>query len=114
MTEIELNEAIAKLLSENPVQEKAEPKSWIYRKRERACRSNRLFRLIARWYPTEQAGYKKYPNDSRFQRAAKRLTSKRARKNPGLMGKGNQYRRVLDYWMAVYDHIYVRVMGLAA
>lgn len=103
MTEIELNEAIAKLLSENPVQQKVESKSWIYRGRERACRSNRLFRLIARRYPAEeQAEYNKYPSDSRFQRAAKKLTSKRARKNPDLMGKGNQYRRVLDYWMAVY------------
>lgn len=46
--------------------------------------------------------YIKYPKNSNAQRWMKRLTSKKARRYSQLARKGNQYRRLFDYWWALY------------
>ena len=107
MTEIELNEQITALLSGNPNQEKKQSRS-SYARENRVKKDDRLLRIIQRHY-IPHAGYVdygfdgttllhsgkyiKYPKNSNCQRWMKRLTSKKARRHPGLNGKGNQYRR---------------------
>ena len=46
--------------------------------------------------------YIKYPKNSNCQRWMKRLTSKKARRYSDFTGKGNQYRRLFDYWWTLY------------
>lgn len=46
--------------------------------------------------------YIKYPKNSKSQRVYKRETSKRQRKCQDLQHKGNGYRRLFDYWWALY------------
>jgi len=117
MTEIELNERIDALLSENPTQQKEGQSSRPHSREMRVHKDDRLLRIISRHY-VPHAGYVdwgfdgrtllhsgkyiKYPKNSNCQRWMKRLTSKKARRCPELMGKGNQYRRLFDYWWTLY------------
>ena len=116
MTEIELNERIDALLNENPTQQKIGKDR--QRSRELKVRKDdRLLRIVSRHY-IPHAGYVdwgfdgqtllhsgkyiKYPKNSNCQRWMKRLTSKKARRYPELTRKGNQYRRLFDYWWTLY------------
>ena len=115
MTEFEINEQLAILLSKNPVQMKQSSRLSI--RKASAEKNDRLLRIIRRHY-IPHAGYIdygfdsftllhsgkyiKYPKNSNFQRWMKRLTSKKCRRNEELFGKGNQYRRLFDYWWTIY------------
>lgn len=115
MTAFEINEQLAVLLSENPVQLKQSNRFSI--RKISAAKNNRLMRIIRRHY-IPHAGYIDYdfdgftllhsgkyikcPKNSNCQRWMKRLTSKRYRHNEELFGKGNQYRRLFDYWWTIY------------
>lgn len=46
--------------------------------------------------------YIKYPKHSHCQRWMKRLTSKKTRRCTDLVRKGNEYRRLFDYWWTLY------------
>ena len=111
MTEIELNEKITNLLSENPTQQKQSRRP--YARENRVKKDDRLLRIIQRYY-IPHAGYVdcgfdsttllhsgkyiKYPKHSHCQRWMKRLTSKKTRRCTDLVRKGNEYRRLFDYW----------------
>ncbi len=115
MTEIELNEQIASLLSENPIQQKQSRRPYIRENRVR--KDDRLMRIVQRHY-MPHAGYVdwgfdgttllhsgkyiKYPKNSNCQRWMKRLTSKKTRRRCDLAKKGNEYRRLFDYWWTLY------------
>ena len=115
MTEIELNEKITNLLSENPTQQKQSRRP--YARENRAKKDDRLLRIIQRYY-IPHAGYVdcgfdsttllhsgkyiKYPKHSHCQRWMKRLTSKKTRRCTDLVRKGNEYRRLFDYWWTLY------------
>ena len=93
MTEIELNEKITNLLSENPTQQKQSRRP--YARENRVKKDDRLLRIIQRYY-IPHAGYVdcgfdsttllhsgkyiKYPKHSHCQRWMKRLTSKKTRR----------------------------------
>lgn len=110
MTEIELNEKITNLLSENPTQQKQSRRP--YARENRVKKDDRLLRIIQRYY-IPHAGYVdcgfdsttllhsgkyiKYPKHSHCQRWMKRLTSKKTRRCTDLVRKGNEYRRLFDY-----------------
>ena len=117
MTEIELNEQIVALLTEQPNQRNPH-QQWNAYKIDRAVRKDdQLLRIVTRHY-VPHAGYVdwgfdgstllhsgkyiKYPKNSNCQRWMKRLTSKKARRYPELTRKGNQYRRLFDYWWTLY------------
>lgn len=115
MTEIELNEKITNLLSENPTQQKQSRRP--YARENRVKKDDRLLRIIQRYY-IPHAGYVdcgfdsttllhsgkyiKYPKHSHCQRWMKRLTSKKTRRCTDLVRKGNEYRRLFDYWWTLY------------
>ena len=115
MTEIELNEKLTKLLSENPTQQKQSRRP--YARENRVKKDDRLLRIIQRYY-IPHAGYVdcgfdsttllhsgkyiKYPKHSHCQRWMKRLTSKKTRRCTDLVRKGNEYRRLFDYWWTLY------------
>ena len=117
MTNIELNERIHALLRENPTQQKTGQSNQLYSRVMKVHRDDRLLKIIRRYY-MPHAGYVdwafdgqtllhsgkyiKYPKNSNCQRRMKRLTSKKVRRCPELMGKGNQYRRLFDYWWTLY------------
>lgn len=113
MTEIELNERIRILLTEQPVQQKRRHSRVLRGKEMKVRKDDRLLAFIRRYYMPyagyvdgtfegktllHSGKYMKYPKNSNHQRWMKRLTSKRSRQYPGLIGKGNQYRRLFDYW----------------
>lgn len=116
MTEIELNEKITTLLTEQPNQEKKQSRR-PYAREIRVKKNDRLLRIIQRHY-MPHAGYVdcgfdgttllhsgkyiKYPKHSNCQRWMKRLTSKKTRRRPDLARKGNEYRRLFDYWWTLY------------
>lgn len=83
----------------------------------RVKKDDRLLRIIQRYY-IPHAGYVdcgfdsttllhsgkyiKYPKHSHCQRWMKRLTSKKTRRCTDLVRKGNEYRRLFDYWWTLY------------
>lgn len=117
MTEIELNENIAALLTERPVERKPSEGSRRYRRTMKVHKDERLVQIVSRHY-IPHAGYAdwrfdgttllhsgayiKYPKNSSCQRWMKRLTSKKSRRYTELADKGNQYRRLFDYWWTLY------------
>lgn len=117
MTEIELNEQIEALLNEVPNQTRTMRSRRAQIRELKVRKDDRLLLIIQRHY-IPHAGYVdwdfdgatllhsgtyiKYPKNSNCQRWIKRLTAKRARKAPGLRGKGNHYRRLVDYWWTLY------------
>lgn len=117
MTEIELNEQIAALLTEQPNQRKPHQHCNAYKIERGIQKDDQLLRVITRHY-VPHAGYVdwgfdgstllhsgkyiKYPKNSNCQRWMKRLTSKKVRRYPELTRKGNQYRRLFDYWWTLY------------
>ena len=117
MTEIELNEKIEVILADTPVREK-ERRAKRARAREIKVRKNdELLKIVSRHY-VPHAGYVdwgfegrtllhsgyhiKYQKNSKCQRWMKRLTYKKARGCSEFVGKGNQYRRIFDYWWTLY------------
>ena len=116
MTEIELNEQLAILLTEQPNREKKQSRR-SYAREKQVEKDDRLLRIIQRHY-MPHAGYVdygfdgttllhsgkyiKYPKNSNCQRWMKRLTSKKARRYHDLTRKGNGYRRLFDYWWTLY------------
>lgn len=122
MTEIELNERIAELLESTerncqPTSDRRCSARQI-RRVNQAAKQVRLMSIISyggyaphRGYVdwdyidgvwTQTGQYIKYPKNSNCQRWIKRLTSKKVRAYPYLPPKGNQYRRVFDYWWTLY------------
>ena len=116
MTEIELNEQIAILLTEQPNQEKKQSRR-TYARVKQVEKDDRLLRIIQGHYmpqagyvdygfdgttPLHSGKYIKYPKNSNCQRWMQRLTSKKARRCRDLSGKGNGYRRLFDYWWTLY------------
>ena len=117
MTEIELNEQIKTLLTEHPNVDKPNRSRKTCKQEIAVRKDDRLLRIISRHY-IPHAGYVdwsfdgvtllhsgkyiKYPKNSNCQRWMKRLTSKKARRCSELTGKGNQYRRLFDYWWTLY------------
>lgn len=117
MTEIELSEQIETLLTNQPNPEKPNRIHNGSRKEIGSRKNDRLLRIVRRHY-IPHAGYVdrdfdgetllhsgkyiKYPKNSNCQRWMKRLTSKKARRCSELTGKGNQYRRLFDYWWTLY------------
>lgn len=117
MTETELNESIAALLTDRPVRQKEGEGSRRRRRKMKVRKDDRLFKIISgRYLPhagyvnwnfdgttlVHSGEYIKYPKNSNCQRWMKRLTSKKARRCSELTGKGNQYRRLFDYWWTLY------------
>ena len=43
-----------------------------------------------------------YPKNSKYQKSLKKMTSKKNRCKFDLPLKGNQYRRTVDFWWALY------------
>lgn len=117
MTEIELNEQIETLLTEHPNMDKSNRRRKTSKQEIDIRKDDRLLRIISRHY-IPHAGYVdwgfdgvtllhsgkyiKYPKNSNCQRWMKQLTSKKARRCPELASKGNQYRRLFDYWWTLY------------
>ena len=119
MTEIELNEQIAALL-ENPEKEPNYPRRTgrRYRRRKGQEKVDRRLAIIQLSGYAPHRGYVdwvfegktllhtgkyiKYPKNSKCQRWLKRVSSKKVRTYPCLPRKGNGYRRVFDYWWALY------------
>lgn len=117
MTEIELNEQLVTLLTERPNKRKPKRNRKAYEIEMGVRKNDRLLQIINRHY-IPHAGYVdwgfdgktllhsgkyiKYPKNSNCQRWMKRLTSKKARRHPELTCKGNQYRRLFDYWWTLY------------
>ena len=119
MTETELNEQLAALL-ENSEKAPSHPRRTgrRYRRRKGQEKSDRLLAIIqtARYGPhrgyvdygfegrtlLHTGYYIKYPKNSKCQRWLKRVSSKKVRAYPYLPQKGNGYRRICDYWWALY------------
>ena len=115
MTEEELNERIAKIIQ--PLRTPSRKSGDAYRREMKIQKNDRLMRIVVRKY-IPHAGYVdygfegrtllhsgkyiKYPKNSKCQRWIKRETSRRMRKCQGLPPKGNQYRRLFDYWWELY------------
>jgi len=113
MTEIELNEQIECLLTDQAPQGSTRPTGAAYR-REMLVRKNDVrMRAISRHYIPRgpfvdwsfdgttllHSGYYiKCPHSSKEKKLLKRLTNKRCRREWRLPLKGQQYRRLLDYW----------------
>jgi len=118
MTEIELNKRIETLLTERPIQPKSTPASIYSRQEIKVRKDDRLLKIMNYGGYAPHVGYVdwgfdgrtllhtgkyiKYPKNSNCQRWMKRLTSKKTRRNSELTGKGNQYRRLFDYWWTLY------------
>ena len=119
MTEIELNEQLAALL-EKPEKEPGHSRQTgrRYRRRKRIEKANkRLFIIQLHNYAPHRGyvgwgfegktllhtgKYIKYPKNSKCQRWLKRVSSKKVRACPCLPLKGNGYRKIFDYWWALY------------
>lgn len=116
MTEIELNKRIETLLAENPVQQKAKG-NILLRREVKVRKDDQLLKIINRGYAPHigyvdwdfdgttllhSGKYIKYPKSSNCQRWMKRLTSKKTRRYSVLTRKGNEYRRLFDYWWTLY------------
>lgn len=118
MTEIELNERISALLAERPIQGRAVPGHKYSGREMKVRKDDRLLKIINHGGYAPHIGYVdwgfngktllhsgkyiKYPKNSNCQRWMKRLTSKKARRYSDFTGKGNQYRRLFDYWWTLY------------
>jgi len=118
MTEIELNEKISSILTECPVQQRPVSVSGYSRRAMKVRKDNRLLEIMNYGGYAPHVGYVdggfrgptllhsgkyiKYPKNSNCQRWMKRLTSKKVRRHSELTGKGNQYRRLFDYWWTLY------------
>ena len=101
MTEIELNEKITNLLSENPTQQKQSRRP--YARENRVKKDDRYVDCGFDSTTLLHSGkYIKYPKHSHCQRWMKRLTSKKTRRCTDLVRKGNEYRRLFDYWWTLY------------
>lgn len=119
MTEIELNKQLAMLL-ENPEKEPSHlhRTGGRYRRRKRQEKTDRRLAIIQLSGYAPHRGsvdwdfegktllhtgkYIKYPKNSKRQRWLKRVSSKKVRACPCLPQKGNGYRKVFDYWWALY------------
>ena len=113
MTEIELNEQIEKLLTEEPLLPDKD-RTTSARRREIGIRKrDALMRKVSRHYVPfgpyvhyefegktllHSGFYIMYPRKTKARKFYKRLTSKRLRHATEVQRKGNQYRLVLDYW----------------
>lgn len=98
-------------------QKKKRRRDRLHRRTAKARKDDRLLQIVTRYY-MPHAGYVdwdfdgrtllhsgkyiKYQKNSNCQRWMKRLTSKRARRHIDFFGKGNQYRRLFDYWGTLY------------
>ena len=118
MTEIELNKSITTLLTERPTQAKLAASSVCSRQEMKVRKDDRLLKIMNYGGYAPHVGYVdwgfdgrtllhtgkyiKYPKNSNCQRWMKRLTSKKTRRYSELTGKGNQYRRLFDYWWTLY------------
>lgn len=117
MTEIELNEQIENLLTESVSPPSSRRTGAAYRREMRTRKNDRLMRIVTRSY-IPHAGYIdygfdgenllhsgkyiKYPKNSNRRRWIKRATSKRVRNCMDMPRKGNDYRRLFDYWWTLY------------
>ena len=113
MTEIELSEKIELLLTESNQSGAAKPSDTAYRREMCIRKNDKRMREISRHYIPRgpfvswefdgstlyHSGYYiKYPRNSKEKKLLKRLTNKRCRRASMLPRKGQQYRRLLDYW----------------
>ena len=119
MTEIELNEQLAALM-ENSEKELGHPRRTRrrYRRRKGQEKTDRRLAIIQLSGYAPHRGYVdwgfegktllytgkyiKYPKNSKCQRWLKRVSSKKVRACSYLPQKGNGYRKVFDYWWALY------------
>ena len=119
MTETELNEQLAALLEKSEKEPDRQRRTGRqYRRRKGQEKSDRMLAIIrtAGYGPhrgyvdwdfegrtlLHTGKYIKYPKNSKCQRWLKRVSSKKGRACPNLPKKGNGYRRVFDYWWALY------------
>lgn len=113
MTEIELNEKIERLLTEQKPSGLVKQIDTAYRREMSVRKNDERMREISRHYIPRgpfvswefegttlyHSGYYiKYPRNSKEKKLLKRLTNKRCRRAAELPRKGLQYRRLLDYW----------------
>ncbi len=119
MTETELNKGIGEL-EENDLWEEHQRRKARHRLRRTAdvVKNERLLGIIqlGRYAPhrgyidwdfvgrtlLHSGKYIKYPKNSKSQRRFKRATSRCARRCASFPTKGNHYRRLFDYWWALY------------
>ena len=119
MTETELSERLAELPGSEVAKERQAQAD-----RRRMRRINRIKKNDARLRITRYGGYAphrgyfegefdgntllhsgkyiKYPKNSNCQRWMKKATSRRTRRCKELPKKGNYYRRLYEYWWALY------------
>ena len=121
MTETELNEKIAALgesFDKGQAVFGQRSTGRRYRRRKGQEKSDRLLEIIQTACYGPHHGYVdwgfegktllhtgkyiKYPKNSKCQRWLKRVSNKKVRTCPYLPKKGNGYRRVFDYWWALY------------
>ena len=119
ITEIELNERLAALL-ENPEKEPGHLRRTgrRYRRRKGQEKTDRRLAIVQLSGYAPHRGYVdwefegktllhtgkyiKYPKNSKCQRWLKRVSNKKVRACLYLPQKGNGYRKVFDYWWALY------------
>ncbi|WP_251319285.1 hypothetical protein [Flintibacter muris] len=119
MTDIELNEQLAALLEKSEKAPSCQRRTGRrYRRRKGQEKTNQRLAIIQLSGYAPHRGYVdcgfegktllhtgkyiKYPKNSKCQRWLKRVSSKKVRAYPCLPQKGNSYRKVFDYWWALY------------
>ena len=119
MTETELNEQLAALLEKSEKEPDCQRRTGRqYRHRKGQEKSDRLLAIIQTACYGPHRGYMdwdfegrtllhtgkyiKYPKNSKCQRWLKQVSDKKVRAYPNPPKKGNDYRRVFDYWWTLY------------
>ena len=119
MTETELNERLAAILEKSEKEPSCRRRTGRqYRRRKGQEKSDRRLAIIQLSGYAPHRGYVdwdfegktllhtgyyiKYPKNSKCQRWLKQVSGKKVRAYPSFPQKGNGYRRVFDYWWALY------------
>ena len=116
MTETALEKRLSEL--RDPIKPPSPTRSREYRRKQERKHFDRMFQIVSNscfripgyvdWAEDENGNWRpsgkyiKYPKNSNCQRWMKRLTSKKTRKAEDISVKGNDYRRIFDYWWTLY------------